>query len=424
MKPLKEKNIITKELSQGIFSNIETIYNLHNGMFMPELESTVQAWTDQTLLAPTITKIIPGFKFYNQYCSNYDHSISLLQETKKNNPTFNKFLVDAQKSDLFHGTYVTSLLILPIQRIPRYEMFLKELLKLTNRDHPDYNQLQEAFHAVTEMAGSINDVCIKVGYMQKITDIAKATGMGDLLTPTRKFIKQDDIELHVENFDGPAKCYLFNDLVILAGEKKGRVLPTMTFRFANYFSWGVSVEQSNQVLLFTPEKDFVISFSTPEAKNAWHEEYQAAIHSLPASKLQKRSNFTLNQDNSGYHLICLDESAQKKKKKGSGIGFLENWKKEFRAKRASKKRRGTTPEEPPLSDPAVRRKSLPHDSSDGNPDQAPRLHHPCSQNSCHSDSAMQNRTEIRRAQSTSNKARITKSSSSMHLNMVSRNDIP
>lgn len=59
-----------------------------------------------------------------------------------------------------------------------------------------------------------------------------------MLTPTRKFIKQDDIELTVENFDGPAKCYLFNDLIILAGEKKGKVLPTMTYRFANYFSWG------------------------------------------------------------------------------------------------------------------------------------------------------------------------------------------
>lgn len=56
-------------------------------------------------------------------------------------------------------------------------MFLKELLKLTSHDHPDYNQLQEAFHAVTDMATSINGVCIKVGYMQKITDIAKATGM-------------------------------------------------------------------------------------------------------------------------------------------------------------------------------------------------------------------------------------------------------
>lgn len=132
----------------------------------------------------------------------------------------------------------------------------------------------------------------------------------------------------------------------------------------------------------------------------------------------------MDQDNGGYHLVCLSDSdpSNRKKKKGSGIGFLENWKKEFRAKRASKKRRGTAPEEPPLTDPGVRRKSLPHDSSDL-PEQGHRIHSPALQNSCHSDSAMQNRTEIRRAQSTT-KARITKSSSSMHLNMVSKNDIP
>jgi hypothetical protein len=50
-----------------------------------------------------------------------------------------------------------SLLIMPVQRIPRYQLLLKELLKNTWPDHPDYVFLGQALDKIQETAAYVND---------------------------------------------------------------------------------------------------------------------------------------------------------------------------------------------------------------------------------------------------------------------------
>ena len=47
-------------------------------------------------------------------------------------------------------------MILPIQRIPRYELLIKDLLKNTWKSHPDYSGLQEALANVKDAAVKLN----------------------------------------------------------------------------------------------------------------------------------------------------------------------------------------------------------------------------------------------------------------------------
>ena len=54
-----------------------------------------------------------------------------------------------------------SLLILPVQRIPRYELFLKELLKCTGKTHPDYKYLESGLFDVM----SILDFCCSLYWL-------------------------------------------------------------------------------------------------------------------------------------------------------------------------------------------------------------------------------------------------------------------
>ena len=49
-----------------------------------------------------------------------------------------------------------SLLALPFQRLPRYELLLKTLIKKTERYHPDYVKLNEAFKAIKGVVVTIN----------------------------------------------------------------------------------------------------------------------------------------------------------------------------------------------------------------------------------------------------------------------------
>lgn len=48
-------------------------------------------------------------------------------------------------------------MILPIQRIPRYELLLKELLKYTATDHKDRENLESSLAKVKDVAERINE---------------------------------------------------------------------------------------------------------------------------------------------------------------------------------------------------------------------------------------------------------------------------
>jgi hypothetical protein len=49
------------------------------------------------------------------------------------------------------------LLISPVQRIPRYELLLKQLFKLTPAEHKDHGLLPEAIKCLSETAAYINE---------------------------------------------------------------------------------------------------------------------------------------------------------------------------------------------------------------------------------------------------------------------------
>ena len=69
---------------------------------------------------------------YSMYINNYDHTLNTLKELESNKK-FTKLLEDIsneRKCDLM------SLSIAPVQRLPRYELFFRELLKNTDRKSP------------------------------------------------------------------------------------------------------------------------------------------------------------------------------------------------------------------------------------------------------------------------------------------------
>ena len=68
------------------------------------------------------------------------------------------------------------MLILPIQRIPRYEMFLQQLVKQTPPEHPDCKSLKDALASVETKATQVNEACEKAENILRVIEIAKITG--------------------------------------------------------------------------------------------------------------------------------------------------------------------------------------------------------------------------------------------------------
>jgi hypothetical protein len=64
---------------------------------------------------------------YPIYINHYESAIRVLHEAQAKSATFAKVLEESQ---------IASLLITPVQRLPRYELLLRELARYTGAEHP------------------------------------------------------------------------------------------------------------------------------------------------------------------------------------------------------------------------------------------------------------------------------------------------
>ncbi len=63
---------------------------------------------------------------------------------------------DSEAKEISYQQSLRSLLITPVQRVPRYVLLLQEVCKLTPSYHKDYVALKSAYEKINAMAGLMN----------------------------------------------------------------------------------------------------------------------------------------------------------------------------------------------------------------------------------------------------------------------------
>lgn len=93
---------------------------------------------------------------YTKFVQNYDAASMKIVELTKNSK-FDAFLTKCKENpENKKNLTLESFLIQPVQRTMRYELLLRELLKHTWPDHPDYEGLKQAVEKVHQMAELLN----------------------------------------------------------------------------------------------------------------------------------------------------------------------------------------------------------------------------------------------------------------------------
>jgi len=147
----------------------------------------------------------------------------VLQKLKNKNKKFIKF-IDAKGS----LKQLLSFQIMPIQRIPRYEMLLKEIVKNTADNHPDRPHLERALQEITKVATAINDSMKEKERQQQLMELQKQVGGSiQLVKPARHFIRSGDLWKKCRSRGGKKlfTFLLFNDAMVYAessGTSNGR----------------------------------------------------------------------------------------------------------------------------------------------------------------------------------------------------------
>lgn len=215
--PCQELKYLTKEQQKEIFSNIETIAKFSE-RFLTALKSIYNNKFDpsRTLFGEMIVKMQPFFRFYYPYCINYKDSRKLIEQARKDNPLFNNWLKNIEMTRWDKG--IDSILIEPIQRLPRYVLLMKELKKNTPNTHPDLSNIEQALKTFEELNNTVNK------HMEEYLKTLKLFELGEkyaknlaheLIDPKRKFLEEEAMTLITDGTTRQVVCYFLTDMILV-----------------------------------------------------------------------------------------------------------------------------------------------------------------------------------------------------------------
>ena len=215
IEPLSESNVITAEQHSLLFNNIPTLLKL-NERFKQALDAKYRNWNPSTSkIGDDFLEFAPYFTMYQGYLNNHDDASDLVTKLEKSSKEFAHFCELAQFDERCNEQNLKSYLIKPIQRITKYELLLRELLKHTLSDHPDYSDLTKAMAKINEVNTAINEKMKSFDQRQKVRDIDV-----DLVSPDRWLVKRGKLTKICRKRDIEYAFVLFSNLLIYGEEAK------------------------------------------------------------------------------------------------------------------------------------------------------------------------------------------------------------
>ena len=135
-----------------VFQNVDTILQLSR-LLQAELSEAVESWKpNATSVAAPFLELGPFFACYETYAAGFERAQKLMDALNAD-PNFAPFLKSAKSN----GLTLDALLVMPVQRMPRYKLLLEDLLKHTPESHPDHAALRDTVAMVSTLAREINE---------------------------------------------------------------------------------------------------------------------------------------------------------------------------------------------------------------------------------------------------------------------------
>ena len=131
-----------------------------NTTLLTRLDERLKYYSPNTEIGDIFLEMAPYLKSYTDYVTNYDNSrntfMELMDDKHKHNKGFTHFISDVTSKGPPKYSNFSSLMIQPVQRIPRYILLLEDVIKHTTESHPDFAHLQKALKLMRDVALHVN----------------------------------------------------------------------------------------------------------------------------------------------------------------------------------------------------------------------------------------------------------------------------
>ncbi|KAJ2600522.1 hypothetical protein H4R99_003315 [Coemansia sp. RSA 1722] len=201
-----------------IFGNIERVTEV-NERFLGDLEAWAAGEMDpRETIGSLCRDHFVDFQVYKRYINGYQHALASSRELEAKNPLYAAFLQRAREREECRKLGISDLLIMPVQRIPRYTLLLTDLLRATPPDADDAARIRLALERVNEIGQlADNQVAESVAELHRIHTTVEGCPP-NLISASREFVGAIDAaetDLVTGAPKRPVTLLVFSDLLMV-----------------------------------------------------------------------------------------------------------------------------------------------------------------------------------------------------------------
>ncbi|XP_070601324.1 FYVE, RhoGEF and PH domain-containing protein 2 isoform X1 [Erythrolamprus reginae] len=312
MKEARTTKAFPEDVIKMIFSNISSIYQFHSQFFLPELKKRMEDWDSNPRIGDIIQKVAPFLKMYSEYVKNFNKAMHLIDVWSEKALPFQELISTIQKREVSANLTLRHHMLEPIQRIPRYELLLKEYIQKLPLESPDKEDAENALQMIFTAAKHSNAAIAEMERLQYLWDVYHRLGLDDdIVDPSNEFIKEGSIQKISYRFNNTSERYLFlfNNLLLCCVPKVIQMGAEFQVRKRIDVN-GMKVRELNDVqfphafLVSGKQQTLELQARSQEEMDAWLQAFQSAIN-----KKEKRSE-TFKAASQGQEAETQESSGQ------------------------------------------------------------------------------------------------------------------
>ncbi|XP_077904735.1 guanine nucleotide exchange factor VAV2 isoform X2 [Ictidomys tridecemlineatus] len=279
----------------AVFINLEDLMKVHHSLLRA---------IDVSMMAggSTLAKVFLEFKerllIYGDYCSHLERAQTTLSQLLTSRDDFRQKVEECTLKVQDGKFKLQDLLVVPMQRVLKYHLLLKELLS-HSADRPERQQLKEALEAMQDLAMYINEVKRDKETLKKIREFQSS--IENLVKLEEYGRPKIDGELKVRSIVNHTKQdrYLFLfDKVVIVCKRKGysyelkEVIELLSHKMTDDPMHNKDIKKSHgkmwsygfYLIHLQGKQGFQFFCKTEDMKRKWMEQFEMAMSNIKPDK--------------------------------------------------------------------------------------------------------------------------------------------
>ncbi|XP_037012976.2 FYVE, RhoGEF and PH domain-containing protein 3 isoform X2 [Artibeus jamaicensis] len=271
-----------------LHTEVTYVRRLHllDQFLLPELQTRItEEWDMNPRFGDILQKLAPFLKMYGEYVKNFDRAVELVSAWTQRSPLFRDIVHSIQKQEVCGNLTLQHHMLEPVQRVPRYELLLKDYVKRLPADAPDRRDAERSLELISTAANHSNAAIQKMEKMHKLLEVYEQLGGEEnIVNPANELIKEGHIQkLSAKNGTAQDRhLFLFNSMILYCMPKLWLMGQKFSVRekidISDLQVQDISKPHSAHTFIITGRKrSLELQTRTEEEKKEWIQVIEATI---------------------------------------------------------------------------------------------------------------------------------------------------